>query len=95
MRVRRQPRLTLDDHFRAVATGTPVLDLIAHDPEIARIDGLVIYCTLLEDLAAEGPFGPIFLRHDDPSGYVDWLGDPEPARLSAARSGHAGEALSR
>lgn len=59
-----------------------LLALLARDLEVSAADGLVIYCTLLEDLMAEGPFGPIFLRHDDPSSYVDWLGTPEPATLS-------------
>lgn len=53
-----------------------LLGRLGQDLEIAGADELVIYCALLEDLLAEGPFAPIFLRHDDPSSYSNWLGRP-------------------
>lgn len=60
-----------------------LLARLGQDLEISSVDELVIYCALLEDLVGEGPFAPIFLRHDDPSDYVDWLGSPQPAALSS------------
>lgn len=58
-----------------------LLARLGQDLEISSVDELLIYCALLEDLVSEGPFAPIFLRHDDPSGYVDWLGSSQPAAL--------------
>jgi len=65
-----------------------LLGRLSQDLEISSVDELVIYCALLEDLVNEGPFAPIFLRHDDPSGYADWLGAP-PTDASAATSASA------
>jgi DNA-binding HxlR family transcriptional regulator len=70
-----------------------LLGRLGQDLEISSVDELVIYCALLEDLISEGPFVPIFLRHDDPSGYVDWLGTPELEASAADSTSASADAI--
>jgi protein involved in plasmid replication-relaxation len=52
-----------------------VLAIVGQDAQIKATNGiLVIACALLEDLMASGPFAPVFVRHDNPHTFVDWLG---------------------
>lgn len=52
-----------------------LLAVLAQDAQLRASDGaVVIRCCLLADLVASGPFDSIFLRHDNPGVYVDWLG---------------------
>lgn len=46
------------------------------DPGLAADRNLHVQLTLLDDLTRHGPFAPIWLRVEDPTQRVDWLGLP-------------------
>lgn len=54
--------------------------LLASDPLFSRTPEVAISICLLEDLRAEGPYGPVFRDVRDPGRPVDWLGNPAKAR---------------
>jgi len=68
MRVRRQPHLTLDDHFRAVATGTPLRD--GHETDRAGLT-LVDACRALLAAAPSQPVADAIFSRVDRAGLVD------------------------
>ena len=68
MRVRRQPRLTLDAHFRAVATGTPLRD--GHETDRAGLT-LVDACRALLAAAPSQPVADAIFSRVDRAGLVD------------------------
>ncbi len=51
-----------------------LMAVLGKDRAVLEASGLVVSCVLLEDLVAQGPFAPIFVRHRDPGALVDWLG---------------------
>lgn len=51
--------------------------LYQSDPDLAHARHPRVRCCQLEDLQANGPFAPIWLRAEDPSTLVDWLGRPD------------------
>ncbi|MDO8213905.1 replication-relaxation family protein [Conexibacter sp. CPCC 206217] len=57
-----------------------LLALRAADPALRGDRTLRVQLTLLEDLSRHGPFAPIWLRAEDPTARVDWLGKPKGAR---------------
>lgn len=70
-----QPRLQLERRMRTVAA------LCRTDPELERTPQVSVLFALLEDLAREGPFAPIY--HTPTGGRVNWLAEPDPARSTA------------
>ena len=52
-----------------------ILDFVAAARLHELAPGLAISCVLLEDLQQHGPFAPVFVRHDNPGMYVNWLGE--------------------
>jgi len=66
---------------------TTTAGLCQADPALPADGPVQVSFCLLEDLRAEGPFAPIFVRHHDPERLVDWLGDdtPAPAREEGGR----------
>jgi hypothetical protein len=93
-----RPRAQLE---RRMAT---VMAFAAHDPVIQAAEGLVISCTLLDDLVklkrpspdapleyvmppGGGPFGRVFVRHDGPGSYCDWLGRNNSRTMQAVNEG--------
>jgi hypothetical protein len=53
------------------------LALQASDPA-GRVGQIPVSFVALDDLAARGPFAPIFLSTQQPGQPVDWLGQPQP-----------------
>jgi hypothetical protein len=53
------------------------LALQASDPA-GRVGQVPVSFVALDDLAARGPFAPIFLSTQEPEQRVDWLGQPRP-----------------
>ncbi|MGA2452133.1 MAG: replication-relaxation family protein [Solirubrobacteraceae bacterium] len=53
------------------------LALQASDPA-GRVGQVPVWFVALDDLAAHGPFAPIFLSSQQPEQRVDWLGQPRP-----------------
>lgn len=47
------------------------------DPRLRADRTLHVALTLLDDLTRHGPFAPIWLRVEDPTERVDWLGQPK------------------
>jgi hypothetical protein len=48
------------------------------DPERERHGTVPTLFVTLADLAAHGPFAPVFIDLQSPGRYVDWLGQPQP-----------------
>jgi hypothetical protein len=63
-----QPRPTLRRRAQTV------LALCSEDPRLANTPEIRISLTLLEDLQTKGPHAPIWLRPENPSQTLDWLG---------------------
>lgn len=57
-----------------------LLALRAADPQLRSDHHLHVQIALLDDLCQHGPFAPIWLRAEDPSRRVDWLGQPKGSR---------------
>lgn len=65
-----KPRAQLERRLRLL------LALHAEDPVMKADRQLRVQLALLEDLTAHGPGAPIWLRAEDPTRRVDWLGRP-------------------
>lgn len=68
-----KPRARLERRLRLL------LALRADDLALAADGHLHVSLALLEDLTAHGPFAPIWLRAENPTRRVDWLGRPKGA----------------
>lgn len=57
-----------------------VIALSQSDPTFERFKPVPVHFVTLDDLTVSGPFSPIFIDLQDPSRYVNWLGETQPER---------------